>query len=245
MSDKGDNKEALHYLVPSLLVLIGLIFTTSSDVFVQYDENIAGNFDYLIFVFFIGFVLQYIDFGVYSKYLIGVSFLGKVMFASSFSFILFSYFILKGVIPEKMNIKLLFIAFLVILSYILMQKEIQMIIDFIDKIYTELKPLIENRMSGINLDISSENFIKIIMVSSSIIAFLLAIVLLLSVLLLQNVIIEKSDQFLINDSNINSSFIEPKANQTLINSSQNLSDEDIIIIRSEPYNASSNPIMYF
>jgi hypothetical protein len=126
-----------------------------------------------------------------------------------------------------------------------MQKEIQMIIDFIDKIYTELKPLIENRMSGINLDISSENFIKIIMVSSSIIAFLLAIVLLLSVLLLQNVIIEKSDQFLINDSNINSSFIEPKANQTLINSSQNLSDEDIIIIRSEPYNASSNPIMYF
>ncbi len=108
MAERSENdKIIIRYLLPSLLVLVGLIFTTSSNVFTHYDSALTIDFDYIIFAFFISIILLYVDFEYYGNYLIGITFLAKILFSTSFSFILFSFFILKGTLnPDNMNIKL-------------------------------------------------------------------------------------------------------------------------------------------
>jgi hypothetical protein len=178
MSERNDENKsfhAFHYIIPSLLVLIGLIFTTSADIFTKYDSRLTGDFQYVFFVFFIGFVLVYIDLGKYNRYVIGVKLLGKTLFASCFSFILVSYFLLKGVFSEDMNLKLLYFSFSILLIIIISSEELAIIYSFYEDLATihyycgkdSINLLIKMR--------SSISLVQAILIASSIISFIGAI----------------------------------------------------------------------
>ncbi len=114
---------------------------------------------------------------------------------------------------------LLFLAFLLLLSYILLRSELSVILNYLENI----------GLIACSDDDELNTFFKVIFVFISIVGFISGIIIFLEIINLQYLIINHSDSFLINDTSKYNNLSENLISITIHNSSLNFNNSSVFI----------------